>query len=258
MAANDCEFVGGWFWQEDVAPWLRAGMNYAAPPSVIISAVTGFLILSNKDNRNRYPHKFIGLICIFQSASIFFLNSFDKNYCDVTVNPWIANWLITPTSYISKNWLNGWYLFNFSDLDIAGAISIIYVISYNSSVFVEMLLSVCLNFDVVSTIHNPFSRNENLKWILLFMQFGFIGIFLMAMNALGEQLEYAEQTNKCGEACLNPAPNEYKGMMKNHTSFYLNLKTYFNTPSLMITIVYNFISLYCFLITAWSYFSSRT
>lgn len=159
-------------------------MNYAAPPSVIISAVTGFLILSNKNNRNRYPHKFIGLICIFQSASIFFLNSFDKNYCDVTVNPWIANTLITPTSYISKNWLNGWYLFNFSDLDIAGTISIIYVISYNSSVFVEMLLSVCLNFDVVSTIHNPFSRNENLKWILLFMQCGFIGIFLIALDAL--------------------------------------------------------------------------
>ena len=257
MAANDCEFVGGWFWQENVAPWLRHGMNMAAPSSVIISAVTGFLILSSKENRNKYPHKFIGLICIFQSASIFFLNSFDKNYCDCTVNPWIANMLITPTSYISKNWLNGWHLTSYSDLDIAGVISIMYVICYNSSVFVEMLLSVCLNFDVVSTIHNPFSRNENLKYILIFMQCGFIGIILMALDALGEQLNYAVQTGKCGSACINPAPDQYKEMMVHHTSFYLNLKTYFNSPSLTITIVYNFISLYCLIVTAWSYLSSR-
>jgi uncharacterized sodium:solute symporter family permease YidK len=74
----------------------------------------------------------------------------------------------------------------YSDLDIAGCISICYVIGYNTCILSEMLLSVCLNFDVVSTIRNPFSRNETLKTILIFMQIGFVAIAFLAIDSLTE------------------------------------------------------------------------
>ena len=94
--------------------------------------------------------------------------------------------LITPTSYLSQHWLNGWHMTTYSDLDIAGCISICYVIGYNTCILSEMLLSVCLNFDVVSTIRNPFSRNETLKTILIFMQIGFVAIAFLAIDSLTE------------------------------------------------------------------------
>ena len=65
MACNDCTFVGGPFWQnENVGVWLRMAVDYCGYMSIAVSAITGFLILSKKENRTRYPHKFIGLIAL--------------------------------------------------------------------------------------------------------------------------------------------------------------------------------------------------
>ena len=101
MACNDCTFFGGPFWRNDVGVYLRIAYNYFGYMSMVISGFTGFLVLSKKENRTRYPHKFIGLICLAQSCSIYTLNSFDHNFCELPVNPIIKNFLVTPTSWIS-------------------------------------------------------------------------------------------------------------------------------------------------------------
>ena len=184
MAVNDCTFIGGPFWQGHVAPWLRTGINWFGYASIIISGLTGLLILSKKENRERYPHKFIGLICLAQSSTVFTLNSFDKNFCEQPEVPFIKNMMIAPGSWISERVFGGWYLFNVTDLNIVGWMSMYYVIFYHTSLYTEMLISVCLNFDVVSTIRYPFSRNENLKINLFLMQIGFFLILVQSGMAL--------------------------------------------------------------------------
>jgi hypothetical protein len=184
MAYNDCAFIGGPYWQNKVAPWLRHACNASIPSSYIISGIAGFLILFNKENRVNYPLKFIGLICLAQAANIYTLNSFDQNFCDSPSGKMLENTLVIPGSWTSEKLFQGAHLFNFSKLDITGMLGIWYVVFYHFSLFSEMLLSLCLNFDVVATIRQPFNRVENLKSILVFMQVGFLAILILCCFAL--------------------------------------------------------------------------
>lgn len=43
-------------------------MDIVGIPAIIASMIVGFLILIQKQNREKYPHRFIGYICLVQSS----------------------------------------------------------------------------------------------------------------------------------------------------------------------------------------------
>jgi hypothetical protein len=64
MAQNDCTIQNSEYFKKEVGVWLRNGLDVLAIPAISISFITAFLILVQKKNRNRYPHTFIGYICL--------------------------------------------------------------------------------------------------------------------------------------------------------------------------------------------------
>lgn len=69
--------------------------------------------------------------------------------------------------------------------------STVYNIMYNLSLYCEMLLSICLNIDVVATIRQPFNRVHSLHKILLFMRVGFVLIFATGLFFFVEVIKHA-------------------------------------------------------------------
>lgn len=160
----------------------------------MISGFAGFLILSKEESRRQYPHKFIGMICLAQAMSFGFLNYFDADFCSQVQVPWIASMLIAPDSWSSRVLFGGWTWTSYTKTDIAGILNLSYNVGYHVALYSEMLLSVCLNLDVVSTIRYPFNRNENLKYILWFMRIGFFLIALNSILAVVSVLKTSEST----------------------------------------------------------------
>jgi hypothetical protein len=249
MGYNDCFFVGGVYWQDTVGIYLRKACNIAIPSSTFISALAGFLILSNKNNRVSYPLKFIGLICLCQSVNTFSLNSFDHNFCELPSNMIMQNWLVTPGSWTSKVLFRGWHLSNVSEYTIAGWMSLFYNISYNLSLYTEMLLSVCLNFDVLATMWQPFNRVHHLKMILVYMRIGFIMIILLGFVSLIYALQKSEVATY---VCTDPFA--YTELAFEDASFYILLKSWYNNISLYITFTYAAISFITLVMVILSYF----
>jgi hypothetical protein len=161
--------------------------------------------------------------------------------------PWIASMLVTPDSWSSRVLFGGKTLTSFSNTDIAGMLNLSYNFGLHVAVYSEMLLSVCLNLDVVSTIRYPFSRNENLKYIMLFMQFGFLLIGLNSILAVASVLETSEST----EYVLQE-PSEYEEYLKTGSVYYA-MKKYYNNYYIWVSIFYVLISLYSLIVVAWAF-----
>ena len=84
----------------EVGVWLRNGLDVLAFPAISISFIAAFLILVQKKNRNRYPHTFIGYICLAQCSNIYALNNFSSNYCEE--RPLLYNLLVLKDSWLSN------------------------------------------------------------------------------------------------------------------------------------------------------------
>lgn len=99
----------------------------------------------------------------------------------------VQNSMITPDSDTSKL-LGGWHLFNLTPVEISGIMVAQYPVIYNTSIIMEMVFSVALNLDVVSTLYDPFKRNENLKKILLYMRGTIFMVILMPFFSVGHMV----------------------------------------------------------------------
>lgn len=192
MGFNDCTYYGSADYHEHKSNYLRKAVNITFPSSCLISGVAGAMILWSKDNRVKYPLKFIGLICLFQSVNIFALNSFDANFCIKYANYLMQNLLITRDSWLSQKVLGGWHLSSINVYTIAALQGITYQILYNCSLYCEMLLNVCLNLDVLATMLQPFNRVHYLGRILILMRLGFCVIGFYAIHCLLTVLNYAK------------------------------------------------------------------
>lgn len=163
----------------------------------------------------------------------------------------MQNTLIIKESWISRKLLNGWHLFDYTKYDIAGSMSIFYIVSYHTTLFADYLLSICLNLDVVATIRQPYNRVHNLKYLLWLMRLGFVAIFSVGIYAIMLCFDLTETVNYI---CLDPY--DYKGLLKAKASFYIELKTWFTNINLYITLIYAIISFSTLLITLISYIRS--
>jgi len=58
---------------------------------------------------------------------------------------------------------------------------------------IEILISACLNIDVILTFSNPFNRSHNLKKILVGMKIGVVSIFIFSLVCVFEIMELCEE-----------------------------------------------------------------
>lgn len=163
----------------------------------------------------------------------------------------MRNTLVAPGSWISDHVFKGWRLTGTSQLDVAGAMSIFYVVFYHMTLFTEMLLSLCLNLDVVATIRQPFNRVHNLKYLLVTMRIGFVAILFICFYAVLHVIKLSENVTYL---CTDPF--DYKGLDLAKASFYVELKTWFTSYNIYITTAYSVISLMTLVMTLISYCQS--
>jgi len=207
----------------------------------------GFLILIQKQNRTRYPLSFIGYICMLQCCSIWSLRYGLLNQCEYETVKWVQNWLITPESWVSRNMLGGRYLFGLSALDISGGMIMLYPIMYNTSICLEMVVSMCLNLDVISTIHDPFKRNENLKKILFLMRLSILVFCLLPIYTVSFMVSKARETT---QASLHESVQTY---LADNASIYVSEGHIYNFLVLYGTIIYALVSIYSLTVMTLAY-----
>ena len=192
MAYNDCFFFRspeGHAMMTDT----QIGLSVVGPIAFVISGVIGFLILSNKDNQ-KYPFKIVGLICLVQSISIFALNDMYDVYCDSWKHTLLKNTLVTPSSWLAEKL--GFHLVNLSDLELGGIFYVSNTVLFIFCLNFELVLSVSLNLDALTTIKHPFSRIQNLNNLFKFMRVSIIVFLIICVQGVFTILAYSKTMNE--------------------------------------------------------------
>ena len=152
MVATDCQRVERGLQSETYKYY-----NLFCPTATVISFLVGFLILWQRENRQKYPHRIIGYICLTQAVSLYCNFIFTNwSFCEMKMPIWLLKTTLLSEDTLISN-LTGIKLFPYlSDLTCAGMIQLTINFIYDSSLIMELIFTVVLNLDLVSTLTTPF------------------------------------------------------------------------------------------------------
>ena len=115
-------------------------------------------------------------------------------YCDSWKLSLLKNTLITPSSWIGEKL--GFHLVNLSDLELAGFLYVSNTVLFIFCLNFELVLSVSLNLDALTTIKHPFSRIQNLNNLFKFMRVSIIVFLIICIKGILAILAYSKTMNE--------------------------------------------------------------
>ena len=155
-------------------------------PSMLLTIVTGSLIIA-LSQQHKYPYRFIYLICFCQACSIQYLFHLEDNLCCSWMVPLLQNFLVADNTPLAK--LLGFSLTSVSELQVAGLLLIGYTFFYHLAVYLEILMTLTMSMDVISTVKSPFDR---VAWLNFYLKIYKLSVIVMTLYCLST-IPYALQ-----------------------------------------------------------------
>jgi hypothetical protein len=127
--------------------------------SLVVSTITGIMILSQKENRVAYPQRFLGLICLAQSCYFWYEQVKYVNLCTeyTPFKTLLKNSMILKGSRVSE--MLGFHLGDLNEIQIAGILETTQVFVLIGTIGFEAIWSMAINLDVALTLRNSFNRS---------------------------------------------------------------------------------------------------
>ena len=222
-------------------------------PSYALTCITGFLVLYS--GGNKYPNRFIGAICLCQAISTYVLYQMDYDYCkDQIALKIFRNSLLTKDSELSK--YLGFYFTTLSDLELAGIQIVMYTFWYHIAQYCELLMTIFLHIDVVTTIKNPFNRSKTLRKLKKISILGCIVILLICISSIIYGVVLINNNDSLrDDGFVNTFDNP--DYVFNHLlsiDFVINI--FYNKFSGFIWVGYTFIGIYALTACLWGYITN--
>jgi hypothetical protein len=159
--------------------------------------------------------------------------------------------LLTKESEVSKYF--GFHVTTFSDLDLAGTQIVMYTFWFHIAQYCELLMTVFLHIDVVTTIKNPFNRSKTLGKLKKLSILGYIIILGICISSIiyGVVLINNNETLR-DDGFVNTFDNpDY--VFKHLLSIDYVINIFYNKFSVFIWVGYTFIGFYALAVCLWGY-----